>query len=188
MLVEIREPGDGADDIGRLVHDDDGRRAEPALQLLQAVEIHGQVVALAGRDARHRRAAGDDGEQIVPAAADAAGVAVDQLAQRHPHLLLDIAGLVHMAREAEELGAGVVGLAERGEPGRAAAEDIGHDRDQLDIVDGGWRAIEPDIGREWRLQPRHALLAFEAFEQRRLLAANIGAGAVMQIEIEVPAV
>ena len=40
-------------------------------------------------------------------------------------------------------------------------------------------AIEADIGRERRLQPRLALLAFEAFEQRRFLAADIGAGAVM---------
>ena len=33
-----------------------------------------------------------------------------------------------------------------------------------------------------------ALLALEAFEQRRLLAADIGAGAVVDDEVEVPAV
>ena len=49
-------------------------------------------------------------------------------------------------------------------------------------------AIEADIGRERRLQPRHALLAFEAFEQRGLLAADIGACAVMEIKVEIPAV
>ena len=64
----------------------------------------------------------------------------------------------------------------------------GHDRDRLDIVDGGRRAIEADIGGERRLQPRLALLAFEAFEQRRLLAADIGPCTVMQIEVEVPAI
>ena len=51
---------------------------------------------------RHRRAAGDDREQIVPAAAHAAGIAVDQLAQRDAQLLLDVARLVHVAGDAEE--------------------------------------------------------------------------------------
>ena len=33
MLVEIRQAGDGADDVGGLVHDDDRRRAEPRARL-----------------------------------------------------------------------------------------------------------------------------------------------------------
>ena len=80
------------------------------------------------------------------------------------------------------------GRAEGGEPRGAAPHDVGHDRDGLDIVHRGRAAIEADVGREWRLQPRHALLAFEAFEQRGFLAADIGAGAVMHIEVEVVAV
>ncbi len=75
-----------------------------------------------------------------------------------------------------------------GEPGRAAPQDVGRDRDRFDIVDGGRAAVQADIGREWRLQPRLALLALEAFEQRGLLAADIGAGAVGDVEIERPAV
>ena len=57
----------------------------------------------------------------------------------------------------------------------------------FDIVDGGGAAIEADIGRERRLQARLALLAFQAFEQRGFFAADIGAGAVMDIEVEIPA-
>src|SRR6185437_15062309 len=34
-------------------------------------------------------------------------------------------------------------------------------------------SIEPDIGGEWRLEPRLALLAFQAFEQRGFFAADI---------------
>ncbi len=160
----------------------------PVFSALRLSKSIGRSLHSTGRDAGHRRAAGNDGEQIVPAAAHAAGIMVDQLAQGDAHLLLDIARLVHVAGEAEQLGAGIVGAAERGEPGGAATQNVGDDGDGLDIVDGGRRAIEPDIGGEWRLEARHALLAFEAFEQRRLLAADIGAGAVMQIEIEVPAV
>src|SRR5262249_21275512 len=69
-----------------------------------------------------------------------------------------------------------------------AAQDVRDDCDGLDIVDGGRSAVEPDIGREWRLQPRHALLAFEAFEQRGLLAANIGPCPMMQVKLEIPAI
>ena len=99
------------------------------------------------------------------------------------HGLLDVAG------DLEQLGAGVVGLAERGEPRRAAAQDVGRrPRCDLDVVDGGRRAVEADVGRERRLQARHALLALEAFQQRRLLAADVGAGAVVDDEVEVPAV
>ena len=115
-------------------------------------------------------------------------MALDQLAQRDAHLLFDIARLHHVAGDAIELGAGVVGAADAGEPGRAAPQDVGHLRDGLDVVHGRRAAVEAHVRRERRLQPRLALLAFEAFEQRGLLAADVGAGAVMQIEVEVPAV
>ena len=80
------------------------------------------------------------------------------------------------------------GLADAGEPGRAAPHDVGRRRDGLDIVDGGRAAVEAHIGRERRLQPRLALLALEALQQRGFLAADIGAGAVVDVEVEVPAV
>ncbi len=93
-----------------------------------------------------------------------------------------------MAGQAEELCAGIVRLAEGREPDRAAAHDVGDDRDRFYIVHRRRRSIEADIGGEWRLQPRHAFLAFEAFEQCRLLAADIGSGAVMQVKVEIPAI
>ena len=89
MLVEIADAADRADDVGRLVHDDDRRGAEAGAERLQPVEVHRRVHDLGRRDQRHRRAAGDDGEQIVPAAADAAGMLVDQLAERDRHRFLD---------------------------------------------------------------------------------------------------
>ena len=173
-----------------LVHDDDGGGAERRFLVAAAVEIHQQRVGLigAGRNQRHRRAARNDREQIVPAAAHAAGMAIDQFAQRNAHGLFDIARPLDMAGNAIELGAGVVLPADAGEPGRAAPHDVGHLGDGLDIVDGGRAAVEAHIGRERRLQPRLALLAFEAFQERGFLAADIGAGAVMHDEIEIPAV
>ena len=93
-----------------------------------------------------------------------------------------------MAGDAEQLRAGIVGPSDAGEPRSAAPQDVGHHRDRFDIVDRGGTAVEPDIGRERRLKPRLALLAFQAFQQRRLLAADIGAGAVMHDDIEGEAV
>ena len=156
-----------------------------------AVEIHQQRVALigAGRHQRHRRAAGDHGEQIVPAAAHAAGMRLDQFAQAEcPSPLRRCTGFSTWPEMQNSLVPVLFGPADAGEPGGAAPHDVGHHRDRLDVVDRGRAAIEADIGRERRLQPRLALLAFQAFQQRRLLAADIGAGAVVDVEVEVPAV
>src|SRR4029077_3979727 len=49
-------------------------------------------------------------------------------------------------------------------------------------------AVETNIGREWWLQPRLALFALETFQKRGFFAADIGAGTMMNVEIEIPAV
>src|SRR5258708_35686077 len=183
--VEFRQPGDRLDDVGRFVHDDHGGGAEAAFDVAQGVEIHQYGVADRFRNARHRRAAGDDGEQIVPAAAHAAGMALDKFLERNAHGLLDIARRVDVTRDAKDLGPLVLWPADAGEPGGAAAQDGRRHGDGLDVVDGGRAAIEPDPGWEWRLQPRHALAALEALEQRGLPAADIGARAAMQEKLEI---
>jgi hypothetical protein len=45
-----------------------------------------------------------------------AAMALDQLAERNPHRLFDVAGPLDMAGDAEQLGADIVGLADAGEP------------------------------------------------------------------------
>src|SRR5262249_16861482 len=65
--------------------------------------------------------------------------------------------------------------------------DVRRNGDRLDVIHSRRAAIETDVGGEWRLQPRHALLAFEAFKQSRFFAADVGAGAVMYIDVEVVA-
>src|SRR5208337_197500 len=140
------------------------------------------------RDARHRRSARNDRQEVIPTAAHAAAMLVDQLAQRDAHFLFNIAGLIHMAGDAEEFRAGVVRPAKLGEPLTAAPENIGHDSDGLDIVDGCRRAPQAGIRREGRLQPRLSLLAFKAFEKGRFLPADVSARAVVDVDVEVPAV
>ncbi len=40
MLVEVRQPGNGINDICRFVHDNHSRSAEPALLLLEGIKVH----------------------------------------------------------------------------------------------------------------------------------------------------
>ena len=92
-----------------------------------------------------------------------------------------------MAGDAKELGAGIVRLAEPREPTGATAQNRRRHGDGLDIVDRGRAAIEPAIGRKWRLKTRLALFAFHGFQKRGFLAADIGPGAVVDVKIEIPA-
>src|SRR6476661_2698820 len=90
-----------------------------------------------------------------------------------------------MARQLEELGALVLRIADAGEPFGRAAEDRRDDRDALDIVDRSRTAVEAGTGRERRLEARLALLALQAFEHRRLFAADVGARATVHEQVEV---
>ena len=112
---------------------------------------------------------------------------LDQLAQRNADIASStLHGLLTWPEMQNTLVPEFFGRPKLGEPRRAAPQDRRRHRDAFDVVDRGRAAVEPDGGRERRLQPRHALLAFEALEQRRLFAADVGAGAAMEVEVERP--
>src|SRR3546814_8345987 len=90
-----------------------------------------------------------------------------------------------MARDLEELGALVVLTSEAREPRRAAAQDRRDDRDAFDIVHRRRAAIEARTRRERRFQARLAFLALEAFDHRSFFAADIGAGAAVDEDVEI---
>src|SRR5690606_16536906 len=118
-----------------------------------------------------------------PAADHATRVPLDQLAQRDRHLFFHVARLVHVAGDAEHLGAGVVLAPEAGEPFGAAAHDRRYHGDALHVVDRGRAAPQTDVGGEGGLEPWHALPSFQAFDQRHLLAADVGAGAAVNVDV-----
>src|SRR6202158_6618577 len=175
VLVKIGNPRHRTDQVGRFVHHDHRGGAETGAQFSQAVEIHRCIDDLFRRHHAHRRTARDHRLEIIPTAADAAAMALDQLPEWTPHRLFDVAGTLDMAGDAEQFGADIVGPADRGEPRRAPPQNIRRDRDRLDTVDGGWTAIENDICPGWRVQARPAPLAFAAFQDTRLFAAHISA-------------
>ena len=92
-----------------------------------------------------------------------------------------------MALDAENLRARILGPPEGGKPFRPAAQNFRHHSDGLNIIHRGRAAIKPNRRREWRLQPRHALLAFQAFNQRGFFAANVSPCPAMHVKIEIPA-
>ena len=63
----------------------------------------------------------------------------------------------------------------------------GDGRDRLDVVDDGRRRVEARDRRERRLRARLAALALERLEQRRLLAADVRAGAAVHDDRHVAA-
>src|SRR5580692_1947842 len=112
---------------------------------------------------------------------------LDQLPHRDAHRLLDIARLLDMAGNAEDLGAGVARSADGCEPFCPALQDRRRSGDRLDIVDRRRASIKPDSRRKRRLEARLALFAFEALQEPGLLAADIGAGAAVQIDVVIVA-
>ena len=69
-----------------------------------------------------------------------------------------------------------------GPPGRATLDDVAHPEQRFDIVDQRRPAEQADPERQRRLVARQAAPALERVEQRRFLAADIGAGATTQVD------
>src|SRR4029077_9464746 len=121
------------------------------------------------------------------AATDTAGE-VEQLAQGDPERRLVDAGAPHMAGDAEELGAGRALGADGGERLSPLDHD-GEDVDQgLDVVDHRRLAEKAGFRGEGRLVARLAAAPLQRVHQRRLLAADVGAGAAPQLDVEADAV
>ena len=186
VLVEVQQVLRRPHHAGGLVHDDDARRAQHRSGLGHVVEGRGDV-ELIGQQDRHRRAAGDDRLELV-AVADAAGELRSKISSRSV-VFIDaskVPGLLHVAADAEQLRAAVLLGAERREPLRAIGQDRRQVAERLDVVDRGRAVVEPGHGRERRLDARLRALAFERFDQRRLFAGFVGAGAAVDDDVAVP--
>ena len=89
-----------------------------------------------------------------------------------------------VAGQAEELRSGRALGADRGERLAALEQDERDVGQRLDVVDDGRLAEQPDLDRERRLVARLAALALDRLEERRLLAADVGAGAAPELDVE----
>src|SRR5438132_13402220 len=105
----------------------------------------------------------------------AAAVLVDQLLERYSCRGQMDAGFLHAAghRERAQALAPVAPL--RREPWRALLDDLAHPVHRLHVVLERRAAEEADLSDVRRPQARHAALALDRLDHRRLLAADIGA-------------
>ncbi len=187
MLEERCQTGNRLDDVGGLVHDDQAAGAERRFLVAHAVKVHDGIHHVFALDDRARCTAGNNRQQIVPAAANAAAVLFDQITERNAEAFFDDARRVHMARNLEQLGADIVRASDGREPGRATTQDRRRNGNRFHVVHGRRAAIKAHICREWRLQTRLALLAFKAFEQSCFFATDVSTGAVGYENIHIPA-
>ncbi len=100
---------------------------------------------------------------------------------------LDADLLVHMTRDAIQLGTVALGRADRLEPVGPALDDVRDAAERLDVVDDRRLAERPLDRRERRLDSRPAALAFEALDQPGFLAADVRPRASMAVDFEVEA-
>ena len=145
------------------------------------VEAHVEVL---GREHRRGRSAGRPCLQRA-AVEHAAGVLLEQDAERRPERQLVVAGPLHLARDREHLRAGCLLCPLALEPVRPALDDVRHVAERLDVVDHGRRLVQTLHGRERRAQPWLAAEALERGQQCRLLAADVRARAAVQHDVEV---
>src|SRR5690349_648942 len=99
-----------------------------------------------------------------------------------------------MTADAIELGPVATGVAQilrtgrnahRLEPVDAAVDDMRHAGQGFNIVDNRRLAESALDGRKGRLDPRPGPFAFQALNQTRLLAADVGSGPAMHVHVEV---
>src|SRR5207302_11422745 len=93
--------------------------------------------------------------------------------QRSPHRNLVDTGPADAAGDAEDPRVAEI-----------AIDDVEHIQQGLGVVDQRRLAEEPDLDRERRLVAGLSPLPFDRVEERRLLAADVGAGSAPHLELD----
>ncbi len=179
--VELRRPQRELHHAAAVVDDDERRGAEERARGLDRVVVERRV-ELVGRQRGHGRAAGDDALQL-PSVRNAAGDVVHELPHRSAEHELVVARPLDVAGDREDGRARRRLRADLRELGGAELHDDRHRRDRADVVDLRRRVVEPLHGRERRPRARLAATPFQRVEQRRLLAADVRAGAAVDEDV-----
>ena len=90
-----------------------------------------------------------------------------------------------MARDREQLGAGVVRTAEPGEPRSTPAQNRRHHRNRFHVVDRRGLPQITGLDRKWRTDARGTALSLQRLDERRLFAANVGTRPHMDFDVKV---
>ena len=183
------EPGErqrGCRDVGCVVHHDHRSGTEHRTRRADQLVLEGKV-ELIRYEPRSGPATGYERlEHVVVADSSAELLVVEELAERRRAVDdLEDARPLHVARHCNHARAGRGGCADccvRLDAVDHQPRQVGQ---RLDVVDDRRLAVQPDRRREVRrLQARHATVAFEAFDQRCLLANHVRAGTPVQDDVD----
>ncbi len=128
-----------------------------------------------GRDERAGRAA--EQHRLRASAARYPAGQLEQLAERRAELELVEARPARRGPRRRRASDRSIAACRCGVRRAALEDDGGHVDERLDVVDDRRLAEQADLDRERRLVARLAAVALDRLEERRLLAADIGAGA-----------
>ena len=205
--VELVQVVQGPDHVARVVHDHHAAASHHGASGLEAGGIHRQIEKrgvlvdhlsigtfdfefknLAGSEDLGGTAAGDDGLEGAAWFESTANI-MDQLAESHSAAGEFVeAGANDIAAHAHGASAAVAGGAHFGIFLWAHGDDVLHMADRFHIVHDGRLHVEAEHGWEIRwLDAGVGAFAFEGFEKAGFLAANVGASALVDIDVEVKA-
>merc|ERR1719504_618076 len=187
VLVEHCKPCNCLNHICLFVHHNDSCCTKTSLLGHQIIKVHQNLVTNPFRDEGSRAATRDNTEEVVPASNHSTTVSLYQLLQRDAHLLLHGAGVVHVARDVEKLGAGVTSATHTSKPFTTPPADSRSNSNSFNIGDSGGAAKNSNISREWGLQTGLPLLALKAFNQSSLLSTDVGASSTVDKQVKVVA-
>ena len=205
--VELVQVVQGPDHVARVVHDHHAAATDHGASGLERGGIHRQIEErrifvdhlsigtfdfefenLASAENLGGTAAGDDGLERASGFESTANI-IDQLAESHGAAGEFVeAGANDIAAHAHGARAAVAGSAHFGIFLGAHGDDVLHMADRLHIVHDGRLHVEAEHGGEIRrLDAGVGAFALEGFEKAGFLAANVGAGALVDIDVEVEA-
>lgn len=118
---------------------------------------------------------------------DAAGKLVEDFAYRRAERDLKDARVVDIARHTDELRADRLTAAARGVDALFVEQQMWHERERLDVVEAGRPREDAADLDERRLHARAPRLALNRADQGRALAADIGTGTRVEVDVEVEA-
>jgi len=116
MLVEFSESENGVNYISLVIHDDDSSGSQTRSSIFEIIEVHDSLFALLFDQHGYRRAARNDGFEVIPTSKNTTTMSVDQLSEWNGHLLFNSDWVVDVTRNAEKLGSRVLWSTEGGEP------------------------------------------------------------------------
>jgi hypothetical protein len=182
LVIEVGQALERLHHAGGLVHHDHGAGAEHRPRLGDGVVVHVRSIMTSAGQHRHRRAAGITAfslrpPRMPPAISSSSG-------ERRAERDLVVARAIDVARRPRTAWCRRCSACPAQEGLAAIAHDPGHRGEGLGVVDRGRLAVQAEAGRERRLEARLALLALDRLEQRGFFAADVGAVAVVRVQLE----